>query len=216
MRTNSPTADIFARLKENLSISAVTTTYGVEMNRHNKALCPFHEESTPSLTIYPDTNSFYCFGCNTGGDAISFVGQLFELEPLEAARKLDEDFQLGLLAEKLTPEMKREMAEAIKQREAEQRFIQSLEEWAEGAFNTLCLCHGLMQEDAVQYAPKSVEDEYHPRFIAACHWKDYVQYLINELMYADFEGKLNFYNELESEVCQLAEYARESTNEDDE
>lgn len=36
-------------------------------------LCPFHSERTPSFTVFSRTNSFYCFGCGAGGDAISFV-----------------------------------------------------------------------------------------------------------------------------------------------
>ncbi len=36
-------------------------------------LCPFHSEKTPSFTVFSRTNSFYCFGCGAGGDAISFV-----------------------------------------------------------------------------------------------------------------------------------------------
>ncbi len=38
-----------------------------------KGLCPFHSEKTPSFTVYPQDNSFYCFGCGAGGDAISFI-----------------------------------------------------------------------------------------------------------------------------------------------
>ena len=36
-------------------------------------LCPFHNERTPSFTVFPATKSFYCFGCGAGGDAISFI-----------------------------------------------------------------------------------------------------------------------------------------------
>lgn len=36
-------------------------------------LCPFHNEKTPSFTVFPKTRSYYCFGCGAGGDAVSFV-----------------------------------------------------------------------------------------------------------------------------------------------
>ena len=38
--------------------------------------CPFHSEKTPSCTIYPENQSFYCFGCGVGGDAITFVRKM--------------------------------------------------------------------------------------------------------------------------------------------
>jgi archaellum biogenesis ATPase FlaH len=39
----------------------------------DKCCCPFHKERTPSLNIFDDTNSFYCFGCGQSGDEIEFV-----------------------------------------------------------------------------------------------------------------------------------------------
>ncbi len=40
------------------------------------ALCPIHNDKHPSFTIYPDSNSFYCFGCNVGGNNINLVEQV--------------------------------------------------------------------------------------------------------------------------------------------
>ena len=45
-----------------------------------KGLCPFHSEKTPSFTVFPDSNSFYCFGCGIGGDAVTFVKQAEHLD----------------------------------------------------------------------------------------------------------------------------------------
>ena len=42
-------------------------------------LCPFHNEKTPSFTVYDDTQSFYCFGCGVGGDAVTFVKKIENL-----------------------------------------------------------------------------------------------------------------------------------------
>ncbi len=47
-------------------------------------LCPFHNEKTPSFTVFPATKSFYCFGCGAGGDAITFVMKNENLDYREA------------------------------------------------------------------------------------------------------------------------------------
>ncbi len=54
----------------------------------HKGLCPFHSEKTPSFTVFPDNRSFYCFGCQTGGDAITFVMNIERLDYVEAVKFL--------------------------------------------------------------------------------------------------------------------------------
>ncbi len=56
--------------------------------RNYKCLCPFHSEKTPSCTVYPDTNSFFCFGCEAGGDVITFISKIENLSYLESVRLL--------------------------------------------------------------------------------------------------------------------------------
>jgi len=53
-----------------------------------KGLCPFHSEKTPSFTVYPQDNSFYCFGCGVGGDAISFIRKKENLDYPDAVEFL--------------------------------------------------------------------------------------------------------------------------------
>lgn len=50
--------------------------------------CPFHSEKTPSFTVFPNTHSFYCFGCGTGGDVISFAMAINSLDYVEALQHL--------------------------------------------------------------------------------------------------------------------------------
>ena len=51
-------------------------------------LCPFHNEKTPSFVVYPDTQSFYCFGCGAAGDVIGFVRKYNNLGYVESVKQL--------------------------------------------------------------------------------------------------------------------------------
>ncbi len=53
-----------------------------------KGLCPFHGEKTASFTVYPETASFYCFGCGAGGDVITFIKRIENLDYLDAVKFL--------------------------------------------------------------------------------------------------------------------------------
>ena len=55
-----------------------------------KGLCPFHNEKTPSFTVYPENGSFYCFGCQVGGDVFTFTKLINNLDYIEAVRLLAE------------------------------------------------------------------------------------------------------------------------------
>ncbi len=56
--------------------------------RNRVGLCPFHSEKTPSFTVYPDNDSFFCFGCNSGGDTVTFIKKIENLDYMEAVRFL--------------------------------------------------------------------------------------------------------------------------------
>ena len=53
-----------------------------------KGLCPFHSERSPSFMVYPETQSYYCFGCGAGGDVIKFTMEMNSLSYIEAIRFL--------------------------------------------------------------------------------------------------------------------------------
>lgn len=78
------------QLRERNEISEVIGAY-VNLKRAGrlyKGLCPFHGEKTPSFTVYPDTQSFYCFGCGVGGDVVSFIRKAENLDYVEAVKLL--------------------------------------------------------------------------------------------------------------------------------
>lgn len=77
-------------LKLKTDIEDVISTY-VTLKRRGATLvglCPFHNEKTPSFTVYPATQSFYCFGCGAGGNAITFLKKIENLDYLDAVKTL--------------------------------------------------------------------------------------------------------------------------------
>ncbi len=77
-------------LKQNNPIDSVMSSYVslIRRGRNCVCLCPFHSEKSPSCTVYLDNNSFYCFGCGTGGDVITFVMKIENLDYVEAIKFL--------------------------------------------------------------------------------------------------------------------------------
>lgn len=85
-------ADFLERLKDANRIDDIMSDY-VQIKRAgsvSKCLCPFHSEKTASCTIYTDTQSFYCFGCGAGGDVITFIMKIENLDYYEAVKMLAE------------------------------------------------------------------------------------------------------------------------------
>ncbi len=82
--------DIILDIKYKNPIEDVISPY-VQLKRAGKnlqGLCPFHSEKTPSFTVYPDSNSYYCFGCGNGGDAVTFIKNIENLDYVEALKLL--------------------------------------------------------------------------------------------------------------------------------
>ena len=78
------------QLRANTDIESVISPY-VNLRRRGKnlvGLCPFHNEKTPSFTVYPENGSFYCFGCGVGGDVITFVRRMENFDYMEAVKQL--------------------------------------------------------------------------------------------------------------------------------
>ena len=68
-----------------------------------KGLCPFHSEKTPSFTVYPADNSFYCFGCGAGGDPITFIRKRENLDYPDAVEFLAQRAGITIVRDERTP-----------------------------------------------------------------------------------------------------------------
>lgn len=125
----------FEEIKNRLDIRTVAESYGIEVKRNNTCLCPFHDDHHPSAHIYP--NAFHCFTCNAHYDVLGFVMALFGLSVIDAAKRLNDDFNLGLSfgkqKEGLKPKynVKAEILEMYRRKR--ERFIQ----WEKESWNTI-------------------------------------------------------------------------------
>lgn len=99
-----PLPDSFiTELTDRNDIESVVSSY-VRLKRRGRTLvglCPFHGEKTPSFTVYPETSSFYCFGCGAGGDVITFIKRIENLDYLDAVKFLAD--RAGLRLPENTP-----------------------------------------------------------------------------------------------------------------
>jgi len=67
-----------------------------KQGRNYVALCPFHHEKTPSFTVSPDKNMFYCFGCKASGDMLTFVRKVHNVSLPEAIEIVSKEFHVEL------------------------------------------------------------------------------------------------------------------------
>ena len=196
----------FDTIKETLNIADITAFYGVDVKRNNRALCPFHNEKTPSFTIYPKTNSFKCFGCGASGSVIDFVMEIHGTDALTAAKKLDEDYHLGLFDYEPTPEERHKLKEEQAMRKANNGLGKAFEDYIDKAYDLLCDYLHLLHDWKITYAPKSINDwqTVNVLFVEACHQLDYIEYLTDFLISADIDEQIGFYETHNEELRNIA------------
>lgn len=112
--------------------------------KNYSACCPFHEEKTPSFTVSPDKQFYYCFGCGASGNALGFI---MEYEHLDFPTAVDE---LAKLAGVEVPKEKQNTSPAQKAREKQRQEILSFLEKAD-AYYQLQLRQHNSKTQAVNY-----------------------------------------------------------------
>jgi len=187
----------FKAVKDKLDIVEVAKYYGTQVNGHNKALCPFHNDKRPSLSFKGER--FKCFSCGASGSVIDFVTLLYGLSNVEAARKLDADFNLGL-DRPLTAAELRKAQEAEKERQRDKALMEAFKQWEFDFYEDLCRESKRLRENKWLYQPRDFEEAFHPLFIEACKRLEYIEYLLDFFLEADIDGKIELYNTFGNEV----------------
>lgn len=117
--------DAFRAIKEAVPMREAVVQYGFEPDRVGRICCPFHDDQNPSLRFYDGNGGWWCFVCNEGGSVIDFTAKLFGLSFLQAAKKLDHDFSLGLMDGSVDPNDAVRRDKIRRQKEAARRQYRS-------------------------------------------------------------------------------------------
>ena len=98
-------------VKVNNDILDIISQYVIlkRSGRNFLGLCPFHKEKTPSFSVSPDKQIFHCFGCGAGGDVISFICKMENVNYREAIEILAEKAGIALPVSDDSQDMKKEM-----------------------------------------------------------------------------------------------------------
>ena len=169
-------------LKKLLTMRDVTERYGIDVNRAGFAHCPFHAgDRDASLKIYPGGRGWHCFGCGEGGDVISFVQKLFNLDFMGALHKLNDDFRLnlpGLAAN--SPSNRAVVDKAIRDRRLKIAAKKAEESRLKG--NWLRALMRWINADRIIKAlrPVSIDDVPAPEWTLALRKREYASYALDE------------------------------------
>lgn len=148
---------IFAAVRD-IPAEEAAVRAGLVLRPHGRrawTCCPLHGEDTPSMLFYGDGRGWYCFGCHRGGDALKLYEELYHLEPLDAARKLADDFGIAVDASAPPP----------KPRPSVHNLARALERRRSADYSRLCLAWRMADGVLRAAAPGSAWDD--PVFVAA-------------------------------------------------
>ena len=166
--------NIFQTVKENVTARQAAEQYGLKINRNGMICCPFHDDRHPSMKV---DKGFCCFACGAKGDVIIFVADFFHLAPLDAAKKLAEDFQILIFtdnAKKRNTSKKKEKPKRTLY-QTEKKF----EEWEQESIRILSDYLHLLEE-------------WKAEFIEACQQIEKINYNLDLLVFGELQDRIEF------------------------
>lgn len=182
--------DAFDHIRRNLDILLVAQRYGINIDRHHKALCIYHQDKKPSMSF--KNNRFKCFSCGIGGSSIDLVQKLFSLEPLEAVKKINVDFSLGL---DLKTDYKPDMGK-IQEIERKRQLLRAFDDWCDKTYSTYAQLARYYWQNMQKHRPISEGDGFHPLYVEAVHRIETVNFYLDTLLKGTQEEKAALYKDL--------------------
>ena len=179
----------YANIKQSVTTRQAAESYGIHVDSHGMAVCPFHDDRRPSMKV---DETFYCFGCGATGDVITFTSRLFGITPASAARKLAMDFGISLDEKSEYPVLPKSRAQ-----------LES-EAWVHEALVTLRRYNQLLFEWKF-LAPANPGEDFHFLFVEALQNSIRVKYLLCTLAFGTEEEKRDIYLNCREEVKKIHE-----------
>jgi DNA primase len=139
-------------IKERLDVAEVISEYLPlkKMGNHFKGLCPFHQERTPSLVVSPDKGIWHCFGCQEGGDVLSFVQKIEGLDFLGT---------LKLLAARAGVELKKKSSEVGRPSSDRRARLLEIVDWSARLYQQLLVGHEIGEKALSYLKERGVQEE---------------------------------------------------------
>ena len=193
----------FEKIKDNVRITDVAERYGIKVH-NGMCCCPFHNEKNPSMKLYEkqDRNdNFYCFGCHKSGDAVGLTAGIFNISQLEAAKKLDNDFGLGVFRNN-SQKKSDDYETSIKIRKQE-------EEWVNSALKITSEYIRILGRWQEWYSPQSPESQLNPLFAESIMQKDYAEYIFDKLIQGLRGDNHKLYTDNKQAVMKIAQRLKE-------
>ena len=195
--------NIFQTVKENVTARQAAEQYGLKVNKNGMVCCPFHDDRHPSMKV---DKGFCCFACGAKGDVITFVADFFHLAPLEAAKKLAEDFQIPIFTDSSKKRNTSKKKEKPKRTlyQTEKKF----EEWERKSIRVLSDYLHLLKEWERNFRPESMEkiDE---RYVEAVQNREKVEFQLDTLLWGTEDEKEAVIHDLGKGVEDIERRVRE-------
>ena len=174
----------YAHIKQSITTRQAAESFGILVNSHGMAVCPFHDDHNPSMKV---DDNFYCFGCGATGDVITFTSRLFGISPASAARKLAMGFGISLEAESEYPNLPKSRAQL------------EFETWVHEVLVTLRRYNQLLYEWKF-LAPDNPGEDFHFLFVDALQNSARVKYLLCTLAFGTEDKQREIYLTCREEV----------------
>lgn len=192
-------------LQERVDIEDVISSH-ITLRRRGKTLvglCPFHNEKTPSFTVYPNTHSFYCFGCGAGGDVISFVRRIDNLDYVEAVKAVAQMAGMSMPEDGYDDTLaKRRMRLLAANREAARFFNSCLTDEKNRPALDYFLRRGLTRSTITHFGLGYAPDSWHAltEHLRSKGFTYEEMVLANLVRRSDKNGKANYYDNFRNRV----------------